>query len=54
MWTIFKVFIESVSIVLRLFMLCFFGPEPCVTWLPDQEWSPHPSALDGKVIALGH
>lgn len=22
-----------------------------MTWLPDQEWSPHPSALDGEVLS---
>ena len=46
-------FIELVSILLRLFTLCFFDPEPCVIWLPDQEWSRHPSALDGEVITPG-
>ena len=54
MWTIFKVFIEFVTILL-LFFLCFVF----LVWrhvgsfLPDQGLNPHLPALEGEVLTTG-
>ena len=45
MWTIFKVFIEFVTIPLLLYVLVY--------WPQDQRWNPHPPALEGRVSAAG-
>ena len=46
MWTIFKVFIEFVTILLLFHILVFFGCEACETLACD-------SALEGKVLTTG-
>ena len=47
MWTIFKVFTESASV------LCFwfFGPEACGILAPQPGTEP---ALEGEVLTTGH
>ena len=49
MWTIFKVFIEFVTMLL-LFSVLVFGPKACgiLASLPGIE--PVPSALEGEVL----
>ena len=54
MWTIFKVFIECVTVLLLLFMLCFFGHKACGILAPRPGIKPTPPALEGKVLATEH
>ena len=42
MCTIFKVFIEFVTILLLFFMFWFFGREACGILAPDQGLNPQP------------
>ena len=49
MWTIFKVFIECV-IVLLLFMVWFFGQEACGISAPQPRIEPTSPALEGEVL----
>jgi len=49
MWTILKVFIEFVSILL-LFIFWFFGYEACGVLAPWPGMEPTPPALEGKVL----
>ena len=51
MWTIFKVFIEFVTILLVLFW--FFGHEACGIIAPRPGIEPAPSALEGEVLITG-
>ena len=51
--TTFKVFIELVTSIASVFMLCFFGHEACgilAPWLGIKSTS---SALEGKVLITG-
>ena len=51
MWTIFKVFIEFVTILLLCFhslAMMYVGSS-----LPDKESDPHPPPLEGKVLTTG-
>ena len=50
MWTIFKVFIEFVIILLLLFMFWFFGHEACGILALQPGIKPTPSALEGKAL----
>ena len=50
MWTIFKVFIEFVTILLLFYVLFFFGPEACGILAPRPGIEPTPSALEGEVL----
>ena len=50
MWTIFKVFIEFITILLLLFMLWFFSQEPCGILAPLPGIKPTPPALEGKAL----
>ena len=51
MWTIFKVFVEFITILL-LFHILFFGPRGM--WdLSSQAREPVPSALEGEVLTTG-
>ena len=52
MWTIFKVFIEFVTILLR-FMFWFFDPEACGSLAPQPGIEPASPALEGKVLTTG-
>ena len=53
-WTIFKVFIEFVTILLPgFFMFCFFGSEVCGTLTPQPGIEPAPPALEGAVLTIG-
>ena len=49
MWTIFKVFVEFVTILL-LFMFWFFGHEARVILVPPPEIEATPLALEGQVL----
>ena len=53
MWTLFKVFIEFVTVLLLLFMFCFFGHEACVILAPPPGIDPSLSALEGEVLTIG-
>ena len=54
MWSIFKVFIEFVTILHLLsmfcFLLCFDYPKACEIQLPNQGLSPHWPPLEAKVL----
>ena len=50
MWTIFKVFIEFITILLLLFMFWFFSQEACGILAPLPGIKPTPPALEGKVL----
>ena len=55
MWTIFKVFIEFVTILLPFYFLVFFsfGHEICGILVPQPRIKPVPHALEGKVLIPG-
>ena len=54
MWTIFKVFIEFVTVLLLLiFMFWFFGREAYGILAPQPGVEPAPLALEGKVLTTG-
>ena len=54
MWTIFKVFIESVVVLLLFYVLIFFfGSEACGILAPQPGVKPAPPALGGKVLTTG-
>ena len=54
MWTIFKVFIEFISVLLLLFMFWFFGPKAsCGVLAPQPGIEPEPPALEGEVLTTG-
>ena len=48
MWTIFKVFIEFVTILLLLFMFWFFGHKACEILVSQSGIKPTPLALEGE------
>ena len=52
MWTIFKVFIEFVTMLL-CFMFLFFGHEAYEIFTPQLRIKPTPPALEGKVLTTG-
>ena len=52
MWTIFKVFIEAITI-LFLFYVLVFGLEACGILAPQPGIEPTPPALEGKVLTTG-
>ena len=52
MWTIFKVFIEFVTILLR-FAFWFWGHKACGILIPQPEGELSPLALEGKVLTTG-
>ena len=41
MWTIFKVFIEFVTVLLLFYVLVFLSSRHVGSWLPDQGSNPH-------------
>ena len=49
MWTIFKVFIDFVTILL-LFYVWFFGRDACGILVPRPGIKPAPPALEGEVL----
>ena len=53
MWTIFKVFIEFVTILLLFCVFGFFGPKACGILGPPPGIEPIPPALEGKVLTTG-
>ena len=54
MWTIFKVFIEFLTILLLcFFMFWFFGREACGILVPRPGIEPTPPALEGEVLTTG-
>ena len=53
MWTIYKVFIEFVTILLLFFMFWFFGNEACGILVRQSGIEPAPPALEGKVLTSG-
>ena len=53
MWTIFKVFIKFVTILLLLLMFCFFGPEASGILVSWSGIEPAPPSLEGKVLTTG-
>ena len=52
MWTIFKVFIEIVTILL-LFYVRFFGHKACGILAPQPGIEPAPPALEGEILTAG-
>ena len=53
MWTIFKVFIEFVTILLLFCILVFFGLKACGNLAPQPGIEPTASALEGKLLTTG-
>ena len=53
MWTIFKVFIESVTILLLFYALVVFGLTTCRILAPRPGIKSEPPALEGKVSTTG-
>ena len=59
MWTIFKVFIEFVTILLLFYVsvfclfVCLFSREACGILPPQPGIEPEPPALEGKVLTTG-
>ena len=57
MWTIFKIFIEFVTILLLFSVLVsfffVFGHEACGISAPRQGVKPAPTALEGEVLTPG-
>ena len=54
MWTIFKVFIEFVTILLLFYVLFFFfGHEVCGILAPQPGIEPSPTALEDEVLTTG-
>ena len=53
MWTIFKVFIEFVTILLLCYVFGFFWPEACGILAPRPGIEPAPPALEGEVLTTG-
>ena len=52
MWTIFKVFIEFVTMLLLFYVLVFW-PEACGILAPQPGTEPAPPALEGEVLTTG-
>ena len=53
MWSIFKVFIDFVIILLLLFMFRSVGHEACGISVPQPVIKPAPPALEGNVLTTG-
>ena len=58
MWTIFKVFIEFVTILLLSFLFTYFfwflfGREACGILVPEPGIKPASPALEGRVLTTG-
>ena len=53
MWTIFKVFIEFVTILLLFFNFWFFGYKACEILAPRPGIEPVPPAFEGEVLTTG-
>ena len=53
MWTIFKVFIEFVTILFLFYVFGFFGREACGILAPQPGIEPTPHALEGAVLTTG-
>jgi len=53
MWTIYKVFIEFVTILLLFYLGCSFGCEAFGILVPVLGVEPIPPALEGKVLTTG-
>ena len=51
-WTVFKLFIEFVTILLLFYVWCF-GPDACGVLAPWPGIEPSPPALQGKVLTTG-
>ena len=53
MGTVFKVFIESVTILLLFYVLGLFGHEACGILVPWPGIEPTPPAIEGEVLTTG-
>ena len=53
MWTIFKVLIESVTILLLFYVFRVFAHKACGILAPRPEIEPTPPALEGEVLTTG-
>ena len=54
MWTIFKVFIEFVTILLLFYVFFgFLATRHMGSYLPDQGSNPNPPTLEGEVLTTG-
>ena len=53
MWTIFKVFIKFVTILLLFYVFWFFGPEACGILAPRPGIEPATPVLEGEVLTTG-
>ena len=52
-WTIFKVFIEFVTILLLFYVLVFFGHKACGIPAPCAGLKPTLPALEGEILTTG-
>ena len=50
MWTIFKVFIEFVTVLLMFYVFGFFGHEAGGILAPQPGIKPSPPALEGNIL----
>ena len=53
MWTIFKVFIESVTVLLLFVMFWFFGCKSCGILASWSEIKPKSPTLEGEILTIG-
>ena len=53
MWTIFKAFVEFVTLLFLIYILGFFGHETCRIWAPQPGIKPALLALEAEVLTSG-
>ena len=53
MWTVFKVFIEFVTILLLFYVLVFFGHNACEILAPQPGIEPTSPVMEGEVLTTG-
>ena len=53
MWTIFKIFLEFVTVLLWIYVSVFLGLQACGILVPWPGIEPAPSALEGEVLTTG-
>ena len=53
MWTIFKVFIEFVTVLFLFYVWGFFGCEACEILAPRPGTEPASPALEGEILTTG-
>ena len=53
MWTILKIFTESVTILFLFYVFGFFGPKACGILAHQPGMEPEPPSLEGEVLTSG-